>query len=116
MTAEERISSLHERMDAKKRSREKRKTAAAGAVSVVLAVCLCLLIFAGDAHSGSSAGMYSGATMLFGEAGGYVLAAVIAFMAGVAVTVLIIRKNRKNQKNQQKEDQGNSEKEGNDEA
>jgi len=56
-------------------------------------VCLFLVVFnAGVSHLGGAAGMYSGATMLFEGVGGYVLAAVIAFMAGVVVTVTIIRK------------------------
>ena len=56
--------------------------------------------------------IFSGATMLFGEAGGYVLAAVAAFMAGVIVTVLIIRKRKRDR---QKEEEEFSEKEGKDE-
>lgn len=112
MTAEERVKALHERMNAKKRSREKRKTAVIGALSAALSVCLILLIFAGGAHTGSSAGMYSGAMMLFGEAGGYVLAAVAAFMAGVVVTVLIIRKRKRDR---QKEGEDYSKKEEKDE-
>jgi uncharacterized membrane protein len=112
MTAEERVSALHERVNAKKRAREMMKTAVVGVLSAVLSICLILLIFAGGAHSGSSAGMYSGATMLFGEAGGYVLAAVAAFMAGVIVTVLIIRKRKRDR---QKEEEEVSDKEGKDE-
>jgi len=91
----ERIISLHERMDHIRHRQELRKTGTLGSASVILAVYLFLLIFnAGESNLGVAAGMYSGTTMLFDGAGGYVLAAVIAFMAGVIVTVMIIR-NRK---------------------
>ena len=36
-------------------------------------------------------GLYTGATMIFQDAGGYVLAVVVAFMAGVIITALCIR-------------------------
>lgn len=96
MTTEERVKSLHARMDALKRRREKRKTGLTGEACVVLTLCLVWLIFdGGTAHKGGPAGLYSGATMLFENAGGYVLAAVAAFAAGVVVTVLLIKKTRK---------------------
>ena len=100
MTAEERVESLHARMDAMRRARERRKTGLIGAAGAVLAACLVWLIFdGGAAHRGGSADLYSGATMLFENAGGYVLAAIIAFMAGVVITAAVIRK-RKNEAKQ----------------
>ena len=111
MTSEERVEALHTRMKEIKRVREQRKTAVIGALSLVLAVCLCIAVFGGAAHSGGAAGEYSGATILFENVGGYVLAAVLAFMAGAGITVLIIRK--RNQRS--KEAQEDSSKEGNDE-
>ena len=96
MTNEERIRSLHMRMDALRRVRERRKTGAIGAAGVVLTICLILLVFSdGGLHPGGAAGLYSGATMLFEGAGAYVLIAIIAFMAGVIVTVAIIRHRKK---------------------
>ena len=96
MTTEERVKSLHARMDALKRRREKRKTGLTGAACAVLTLCLVWLIFdGGAAHAGGPAGLYSGATMLLENAGGYVLAAVAAFTAGVVITVLLIKKTRK---------------------
>ena len=93
MTSEERVTALHERMDALRNRRERRKTAAIGAAGAVLSICLFLIIFVGGGtHAGGSAGIYSGATILFEGAGGYVLAAVLAFMAGVVVTVMILKK------------------------
>jgi len=105
MTPEERVGSLHTRMNELKRVRERRKTAILGALSLVLAVCLCIAVFGGAAHSGGAAGEYSGATILFENAGGYVLAAVLAFMAGAGITALIIRKRmKKSQEEQEKQE------------
>ncbi len=105
MTTKERVESLHARIDALRRMRERRKTGLTGAACAVLALCLVWLIFVGGtAHAGGSAGLYSGATILFENAGGYVLAAIIAFMTGVVITAVILKK-----KNKEKE-QINSEK------
>lgn len=95
MTSEERIASLHARMRGIRRRRERQKTVALGMTCCALTVFLAGLIMNDGAHKGSTAGMYSGATMLFENAGGYVLAAVAAFMAGVVITVLCIRMKNK---------------------
>lgn len=97
-TPEERVLAVHARMDALRRARERRKTGILGMGSVLLAVCLLLVIgAAGAVHPGGTAGVYSGATMLFENAGGYVLVAVLAFMAGVVITVALLRKRFKEQ-------------------
>ena len=90
MTAGERVAALHLRMAALRERRERRKTAALGAGCAWLAACLTALIFSGS-HPGGTAGAYTGAAMLFEDAGGYVLSAVLAFMLGVIVTVVCIR-------------------------
>lgn len=106
MTAEERVSSLHERMDDMRIRQERWKTSAAGALTAGLAACLVFLLFIeGTAHSGGTAGMYSGSTLLFEGAGGYVLVAVIAFTAAVITTVLCIRWKNKNKENHDQENQ-----------
>ena len=89
-TDEERVASLHARMKTRRRMRERRKTGALGAACVVLTLCLFLVIWNGGMlHSGGTAAMYSGALMLFENAGAYILLAIAAFMAGVIVTVVI---------------------------
>lgn len=99
MTAEERVAALHARMDAMQRARERRKTQYYGAGSAALFVCLLVMIFGGSvAHPGGMAALYSGATMLYENAGAYVLAAVLAFMAGVLLTVFLLRSRRKSEK------------------
>ena len=92
MTPEERVISLHMRIDTLRERKERRKIAAMGAGCGALAVCLvAVLISAGRPASGGTAGLYSGATMLFENAGGYVTAAIAAFTAGVLITVACIR-------------------------
>ena len=97
-TPEERVLAVHARMDALRRARERRKTGILGMGSALLALCLLLVIGAARAlHPGSTAGLYSGATMLFENAGSYVLVAVLAFMAGVVITAALLRKRYKEQ-------------------
>ena len=102
MTNEERIASLHARMNALEKKREKRGTAALGAVCAALGVCLCMLVFRRGGQ-GSTAGVYSGATMLFEDAGSYVLLAAAAFMAGVIVTAVCIRRRKKGEEQKKNE-------------
>ena len=99
MTDKERLSSLHERVEALQRKRERRKTAAIGAAGVILGVCLFILIFTeGSVHYGYTPGPYSG-SMLFENAGGYVLVAILSFAAAVVITILCIRwKKKQNEK------------------
>ena len=95
MTAEGRIASLHRRMEVQSRRQEKQKMTAMGAASFALTACL-LALFAdrGMNHRSATATQYAGATMLFDNAGGYVLAAILAFMAGVVITVVCLRRNK----------------------
>ena len=92
MTEEERIASLHRKMAARRRMKERRKTALYGTASCLLLTCMVLMIgIFGGTHQASTASLYSGATLLFEDVGGYVLMAVVAFMAGVCVTVVCMR-------------------------
>ena len=111
MTTEERVRSLHARMNDLIRARERRKTGAIGGACIVLAACLILLLFGGGMSCiGGPAGMYSGASMLFGNAGGYVLVALIAFTAAVIITVLCIRWRSKNDRRKTSSEQNHYEK------
>ena len=92
--SQELVSSLHRKMLRRRRNREKRLTSAIGAVCGLLTLCLAALVFGGGTHSVGTAGVYSGATMLFEDAGGYVLTALAAFMAGVIVTVILLRRRK----------------------
>jgi len=95
-TAEERIAALHGRMRARRRTRERIKTALTGAAGIISATCLLIVfLLEGKAIPDSSAGMYSGAMMLFGDAGGYVLVAVVSFALAVIITVVCFRRQGK---------------------
>ncbi len=92
MTAGKRVEILHKKMSDRKLMKERRKTGVIGVASMILTLCLIFIVFNdGMLHSGGPPGLYSGSTMLFAEAGPYILVAIGAFMAGVIVTILIKR-------------------------
>ena len=94
-TPEERLAKLHRRAAELKRERNKKALRGWGGVSVTLLFVLVAAfadITGGSGFAGGS-GM-TGATLLGDSAGGYVLAAVIAFTLGVIVTAILYR-NRK---------------------
>ena len=93
-SAEERVNALHKRMKEMEQARERRKTVLMGTGCGVLTLALLVMIFADSQTSGTTAA-YSGAMMLFEGAGGYVLAAVAAFMIGVIITVTVLATRRK---------------------
>ena len=88
------VSSLHLKMLQRRRKREKRRTSAIGAVCAGLTLCLVALVFGNGLHTVGTAGVYSGAAMLFENAGAYVLTAILAFMLGVVVTVILLRRRK----------------------
>lgn len=74
----------------------------AGALLALLALVIALLPGkAAITHSGSVYGSF----LLTQEAGGYVLAAVIAFSLGVAVTLLCLKRKSKNEKQNDQEEE-----------
>ncbi len=83
-----------------KRLRRERENLLIGVLSAASAVLIFLMgaayTMAGLGHGGTVTGFYG--TMLLREgAGGYVLAGVLSFVAGVAVTMLCIRCRKKNE-------------------
>ena len=90
MTKQERVENLHMKMKVLSRRRQQRQNAILGGICGALAVCLVVLI-GGTGAVGKEAGMYTASAMLFGNAGGYVLTGIIAFMIGVVITVIIRR-------------------------
>ena len=91
-TDEERIRLLHSRAEELKRKKEEQRMAAWGSVSACLSVLLIILAWkAGSISSPLLNCSYMGSSMLGESAGGYVLVAVIAFLAGVMITVMIQR-------------------------
>lgn len=93
------VMAVHARANGLRRARARRRLALAGWAGGALGVMLILAIgsLSGLQHRAAGVG-YEGASLLTDDAGGYVLAAVVAFMAGVAVTVLCMRSKDKDGK------------------
>ena len=86
-TANEMVLAVHERMTVLQKKQEKRRITAASAGTAVLGISVFLLIarFGGTRHTVLPA-EYSGASLLADDIGGYILVALVAFMAGAAIT------------------------------
>lgn len=95
-TTEQRITALHRKTQELQLRREKNMLFGLAAVSFLLLVSVTRLArnSAGILYGGPD--KLTGASLLNPSVGGYVMAAVLAFMAGVAVTIIIIRRNMKN--------------------
>jgi len=93
----ERTALILRRTQALRRRRRIRGNAVWSALCCALCASLVGLFRAltGDAGAGYVPGLY-GSALLYGGAGGYVLAGVLSFALGVAVTVLCIRYKKKN--------------------
>ena len=94
-TKEEAFEEVMKRSRVLKRRNEKKKTALLSASASLVTVTLVLMIgVLGGAGAGISGQSAYGSFLLPTEAGGYILAAVVAFVIGIGVT-LIIQKYRK---------------------
>lgn len=95
---EEAAREIEKRAALLRRRRERRKIAALFTLTSAL---LTALVFSVEAQNGGPAAVWTsgagyGSILLAEGAGGYVLAGVIAFAAGVTVTMLCIRRRGKN--------------------
>ena len=91
-SAEERLVRMHERAAAIKKKEDKSRLRILGSLSAGLMICLVavtqqLQSMQHEIYTGRAAGT----SLLDDSVGGYVLAAVIAFIAGVAITAVIYR-------------------------
>ncbi len=102
-TNEEIVRAVRARAMEKTRRREKARLAFTGGSGAVLAGLLMLMIssFGGLQHEVRATG-FAGASLLSDSAGGYVLAAVLAFMAGVIV--MVVRQSRMKKEQGQKDE------------
>lgn len=88
----ERVEELHRRMSAIRHRKERRLTGAMGVASVSLfATLIVMLRSIGISQLGTMGHMYAGSTLLFGEAGGYVLTAIVSFVVGTVISVACIK-------------------------
>lgn len=93
---EDRIQRLHRRTAQLKRQRRRHQLAGLGSASAFLMVLLAALLLQTNELSPSiPEGGYTGSSLLGESAGGYVLAAVIAFSVGVIITALVFRVRRR---------------------
>lgn len=89
---EQRIKTMHELAYKIKRKSEKAVLKELGTVSVLLFAVLIGWLYAvdGNLHQVSGTG-FTGNSLLSADVGGYVLVAVISFIAAVVVTILCIK-------------------------
>lgn len=94
-TEKERINELHKKVRELRKKQDRRRLMLSGGASTVLAVLLLAVMLRIDKFYGSITGsQFAGSSLLSENAGGYVLAAVIAFFAGVILTAVIYRYRR----------------------
>ena len=86
-----------------RKRRENRNIRILGGMTGVLLVGLICVIASFSNGGVGSAGSAYGAFLLSAEAGGYVLTAVIAFVVGVVLTVLIWQYRKRKRKNPEEE-------------
>ena len=90
--ADERITKMHARAAELRRHADRTRARIFGSISAALAVCLVFAV-----HQIQSAGhgiidwQGAGSSLLSDSAGGYVLVAVLTFVAGVVITALIYK-------------------------
>ena len=96
-TNEEMLQAVHQRVQAIEQRKISVKTVATGSACSVLAVLLLFLFisFGGGQHRILSSN-YSGASLLADDVGGYILVALVAFLAGAGI-VAFLRARRKKQ-------------------
>ena len=96
-TDKQRIDRMHELAYKKKRLIEERLIKSLGAVSFCIFAFLVGFIYIADGkmHSIADAG-FTGNSLLSADAGGYVLVAVISFIAAVVITVICLKIKEKN--------------------
>ena len=91
-SAEERLVRMHERAAAIKKKEDKSRLRILGSLSAGLMICLAVVTQQLQSmHHEIYTGQAAGTSLLDDSVGGYVLAAVIAFIAGVVITALIYR-------------------------
>lgn len=95
MTSEERIISLHERVNALKRRRDRNILKIWGSLSAGLTAALIIAasLLTGRPHTILKSA-YTGTSMLSDRVGGYVLVGVVSFSLAVFITVVCMRRYR----------------------
>ena len=93
-SASEKVEALHEKMRLLRNARDRMINSVLGGASAVMLAGIVVLaaMLGGTLHPIDNTGEV-GSSLLFEGAGGYVLVAVVSFMAAVVITVVCIRRN-----------------------
>ena len=95
-STEDRLARMHERAAAIKRQEDRSRLRILGSLSAGLTVCLVIVMQQLQSmHHEIYEGQTTGTSLLDDSAGGYVLAAVLAFIAGSVITAMIFRYRKK---------------------
>lgn len=90
---EDRLTKMHRRAAEIKRKEDRSRLRVLGSLSGGLMVCLVVAMQQlGSMHHEMLTGQNTGSSLLDASAGGYVMAAVIAFVAGVIITVVVYKR------------------------
>ncbi len=92
---EERIRLMHERAAGLQRKKDSGRLITAGCISTALFAVLVTLTFYIQGLTGYCGNRFTASSLLSESVGGYVLVAVIFFMLGVLISVLLYRYQRK---------------------
>ncbi len=90
-TTEQRISALHQRTAILRHRKERSILYRLAVVSLILLLSLMRLTWISSGSIPEARENLTGASLLNENAGGFVMTAVLAFMAGVCLTVFVIR-------------------------
>lgn len=105
-TSEEALDAILKRKDALVLRRSRRSQRLLSGASALLAAALLFVIVAVSGRANSSlTGTVYGSFLLSAEAGGYVLATVIAFALGVAVTLACLKRKKTHAKGEQNQEE-----------
>lgn len=97
-TTEEKLTRMHRRAAEIRRKEDRSRLRVWGTLSGGLMFCLVVAVHRlGSMHHEMLTGQSTGSSLLDDSAGGYVLAAVIAFVAGVIITAAIYRNRNRSQ-------------------
>ena len=103
MKNEDKLALIHKRAHQLRHRRDGTRLLLHGGVCTVLTAVLVFLI-GGTSETADTDTLFTGASLLDANVGGYVLTAVAAFMSGTALTALLIKHNKKSkEKNEKKE-------------
>ena len=102
---EERLVRMHQRAAEIKRQEDMSRLRVLGSLSGGLLVCLVVVLQQlQNLHHGVMIDQSTGSSLLDDSVGGYVLAAIIAFFAGVIITVVICKYRRWSEKKDKTEE------------